>query len=41
MDRARNEEVHRTAGIENELASRVDQRVLKWMVWAHGCVLYG
>ena len=29
MDRARNEEVRRRAGIERELASR-DQRVLRW-----------
>ena len=28
IDRVRNEEVHRRAGIERELASRVDQRVL-------------
>ena len=30
MDGARNEEVHTRAGIERELASRADQRVLKW-----------
>ena len=30
MDRFRNEEVRRRAGIENELASRADQRVLRW-----------
>ena len=30
MDRVRNEEVRRRAGIEIELASRADQRVLKW-----------
>ena len=30
MDRVRNEEVHMRAGIERELASRADQRVLKW-----------
>ena len=30
MDRVRNEEVRRIAGIEKELASRVDQRVLRW-----------
>ena len=30
MDRVRNEEVHRRAGIERELASRADQRVLRW-----------
>ena len=28
MDRVGNEEVHRRAGIERELASRTDQRVL-------------
>ena len=39
MDRVRNEEVCRRAGIERELASRADQRVLRWfgqverMVW--------
>ena len=30
MDRVRNEEVRRKAGIEMELASRADQRVLRW-----------
>ena len=30
MDRVRNEEVRRTAGIERELTSRADQRVLRW-----------
>ena len=30
MDRDRNEEVRRRAGIERELASRADQRVLRW-----------
>ena len=30
MDRLRNEQVHRRAEIERELASRADQRVLKW-----------
>ena len=30
MDRVRNEEVRRRAGIERELASREDQRVLRW-----------
>ena len=30
MDRVRNEEVCRSAGIEMELASRADQRVLRW-----------
>ena len=30
LDRVRNEEVRSRAGIERELASRADQRVLKW-----------
>ena len=30
MDRVRNEEVRRRAGIGMELASRADQRVLRW-----------
>ena len=30
MDRVRNEEVRRITGIERELASRADQRVLRW-----------
>ena len=30
MERVRNEEVHRRAGIERELASRADQRVFRW-----------
>ena len=30
MDRVRNEEVRRKAGIERELAGRADQRVLRW-----------
>ena len=30
MDRVRNEEVRRRAGIEMELASRADQRALRW-----------
>ena len=30
MDRVRNEEVRRRAGIERESASRADQRVLRW-----------
>ena len=30
IDKVRNEEVHRRAGIERELASRADQRVLRW-----------
>ena len=31
MDRVRNEEVRRRAGIERELASRSDQRVFRWL----------
>ena len=31
MDRVKNEEVCRRAGIERELASRADQRVLRWI----------
>ena len=30
MDRVRNEEVRRRAGIERELARRADHRVLRW-----------
>ena len=30
MDRVRNDEVHRRAGIDRELASRADQRVVRW-----------
>ena len=30
MDRVRNKEVHRRARLERELASRADQRVLRW-----------
>ena len=30
MDRVRNEDVRRRAGIERELSSRADQRVLRW-----------
>ena len=30
MDRVRNEEVRRRAGIERELASKADQRVFRW-----------
>ena len=30
MDRVKNEEVRRRAGIERELASRADQRALRW-----------
>ena len=32
MDRVRNEEVCRRAGLERELASRADQRVSRWFV---------
>ena len=47
MDRIKNEEVRRTAGIERELASTADQRVLRLFgyvertmstVWPEGCV---
>ena len=31
MDRVRNEKVRRGAGVERELASRADQRVLRWI----------
>ena len=46
MDRVKNEEVRRGAGIERELVSRADQRILnglgmwkEWMitVWSEGC----
>ena len=30
IDRDRNEEVYKRAGIKRELASRADQRVLRW-----------
>ena len=30
MDRVWNEELRRSAGIERELASRADQRALRW-----------
>ena len=36
MDRARYEEVHRRAAIERELASRPDQRVLRWFGHVEG-----
>ena len=32
MDRVRNEEARRRAGLERELANRADQRVLRWFV---------
>ena len=32
MDRVRNEEVRRRAGIGRELASTVDQRILRWLL---------
>ena len=31
MDRVRNEQVHRRSGIERELASNVDRRILRWV----------
>ena len=46
MDRVRNEEVLRRAGIERELVSRADQRVSRWFghvermdeyQWPEGC----
>ena len=46
MDRVRNEEVRRRAGIARELANRADQRVFRWFghvkrwistVWPEGC----
>ena len=46
MDRVRNDEVRMRAGIKRELASRADQRVLRWfkhvekmvsIVWPEGC----
>ena len=36
MDRVRNKRVHRRAGIERELASRADQRVLRSLGHVHG-----
>ena len=45
MDRVR-KEVHKRAGIERELASRANQRVLRWLgmlrewmstIWLKGC----
>ena len=30
MDRVRNEDVRRRAGVKSELASRADKRVLRW-----------
>ena len=38
MDKVRNEEVLRTAGIGIELASRVAQRVLRWFGHAYRMV---
>ena len=35
MDRVRIDEVNRRAGIERELASRADQRVLRWRCFGH------
>ena len=36
MDRVRNEEVRRRAGIERELGSRADQGVLRWFRHVEG-----
>ena len=36
MDRVRNEDVRRRAGIERELASRADQIVLRWFGHVRG-----
>ena len=43
MDGVRNEEVRRRAGIERELASTADQRVLRWLrtCGKNGPVPYG
>ena len=38
--RVRNEEVRMRAGIERELASRTDQRVLRWFVHVERMVEY-
>ena len=41
MDRVRNEDVHRRAGIERELASRADQRVVRWFGYVERrCILW-
>ena len=36
MDRVRNEEVRMRVGIERELASTADQRVLRWFLQVEG-----
>ena len=45
MDRVRNEEIRRRAGIERELASKVDQRVSRcsdtWREWMSTVCLEG
>ena len=33
LDRVRNEDVRKSAGIERELESRADRRVLRWFVY--------
>ena len=40
MDRVRNEEVLRRAGIERELASKADQRALRWLEHVEKMDLY-
>ena len=40
LDRVRNEEVRRRAGIERELASRADQRVLRWFGYVERMDMY-
>ena len=40
MDRVMNEEVRRRAGIERGLASRADQRVLRWFGHAERMDVY-
>ena len=41
MDRVRNDEVRRRAGIERELGIRADQRVLRWFTHVERMVPYG
>ena len=38
MDRVRNEDVRRRAGIEKESESRADQRVLRWFAHVKNCM---
>ena len=40
MDRAKKEELRRRAGIQRELASRVDQGVLRWFGHVEGMDKY-